>query len=143
MNQLTASSAANAISTDPQPEARTEAAGLYLATVGYAEALRMPDPAATLDRMPEAVDEIAEELAKGVNAEGGAEFTEALRAATVLPLKAYAAIEHARAETADAEVGYLFDLLADNLKAGADPRMIRRDALAAPARIRELAEAAR
>jgi len=132
-------------STSPVPatDATTyRAAGLYAATIGYDEALRLPDPAARLDRMSAEVDEIAADLARVVNAEGGTEFIEGLREATAVRLSAFAAIEHGRAELADAGVGYLFDLLADNLKAGVDPHVIRRDALAAPARVRELARQA-
>ncbi|WP_234539454.1 hypothetical protein [Streptomyces shenzhenensis] len=128
----------------PDTDAVTcRAAGLYAACVGYETALKAPGAANTLDRMAETAAEILPDLVKVVNARGGAEFAEALLAATVAPLMAFAAIEHARAEAASADVGYLFDLLADRVKAGVDPRMIRRDALAAPARIRELAEAAR
>lgn len=130
-------------SSVPATDAITyRAAGLYAATAAYDEALRRPNPAATLDNMCDAVHEIAPDLAKVINTKASADFAEGLRVATVAPLWAFAAIEHSRAEVADAGVGYLFDLLAENLKAGVDPRVIRRDALAAPARVRELARQA-
>jgi hypothetical protein len=118
------------------------AAGLYVATAAYEAALRRTNPAstlATLDRMCETVDEIMPDVAKVVAAKGGAEFAEALRAATASPLLAFTAIEHARAEV-DSDYHYLFDYLVETLRAGADPRAVRKAAQDAPARLRAEAD---
>lgn len=153
MSQLTAQTTNIAISSEPRPEAprRDEqpqtppanilAAGMYIATAAYDEALRHPRPVATLDNMCDGLAEIAPEIARVLKTEANAEFAEALRAATVTPLWAFTAIERGRAEAGD-EFGYLFDLLADSLRGGADPDMVGKTALGAPARIRELAELA-
>ncbi|MFD9099324.1 hypothetical protein [Streptomyces collinus] len=117
------------------------AAGLYVASVGYAEALRMSDPARVLDAMCDAVAEIVPDVCRVVAAEDGGEFAEALRAATTVRLRAYAAIEHARADAGD-DYGYVFDLLAESLGKGGDPDRIRTAAADVPSRIRALAEAA-
>ncbi|SMF64677.1 hypothetical protein [Streptomyces sp. Amel2xC10] len=117
------------------------AAGLYVATAAYEAALRRTNPAsaiATLDRMCETVDEIMPDVAKVVAAKGGADFAEALRAATTAPLLAFTAIEHARAEAGDG-YSYVFDLLVEALEKGADPDTIRTTALDVPRRIRDLA----
>ncbi|MFF8954077.1 hypothetical protein ACF09I_35570 [Streptomyces sp. NPDC014940] len=111
------------------------AAGLYLASVGYAEALRTSDPARVLDTMCGAVAEIMPDLCKVGAAEDGGE----LLAATTVRLRAYAAIEHARADAGDG-YGYVFDLLAESLERGGDPDLIRTAATDAPGRIRALAE---
>ncbi|WP_106436874.1 hypothetical protein [Streptomyces prunicolor] len=116
------------------------AAGLYAATCAYDEALRRPNPAATLDNMCDAVHEIAPDLAKVINSKASAEFAEGLRVATVAPLWAFAAIEHARVEAGDG-YGYVFDLLVDGLKNGVDPDITRKTALDVPRRLRENAEA--
>ncbi|MYV42905.1 hypothetical protein GT030_29580 [Streptomyces sp. SID1328] len=117
------------------------AVGLYLASVGYTEALRMPDPARTLDTMCDTVAEIMPDLCKVVAAEDGGEFAEELRAATTVRLRAYSAIEHARADVGDG-YNFVFDLLAESLDKGGDPDHIRTAAADVPGRIRALAEAA-
>lgn len=116
-----------------------QAAGLYIATSAYREALRMPTPAATLDRMAGAVHEITPDACAAVST--ASTFADSLRDATTSRLKAFAAIEHARNEAGDG-YGYLFDLLAESLSNGADPVVTLQAAAEAPGRIRELAEAA-
>jgi hypothetical protein len=151
MDQLTTSLSATAITNEPQadtvrehPEPRISlvAAGRYCAAAAYDEALRMPNPVATLDRMLATLDEIVPSMAAVITTTVGADFAEALRDATAGPLHAYAAIEHARVDAGDG-YGYLFDYLADGLKRGADPQAIRKAAEAAPKRLRDQAEAAR
>ncbi|MFC8201361.1 hypothetical protein ACFUTV_39090 [Streptomyces sp. NPDC057298] len=140
------------ITLDKKPTVDTDdqrltalAATVYIASAGYDEALRMPNPATTLDDMCDALDDvwaaILPNLPKGF-ADNGPEIAEAMRAAVADRLWAFTAIEYARAEAAAYNVGYLFDYLADGLKKGADPKAIRTDALAAPKRLRELAEQA-
>ncbi|MGW0914682.1 hypothetical protein ACWD1Z_23435 [Streptomyces sp. NPDC002784] len=118
-----------------------QAAAVYVATAAYTEALTMPNPAATLDDMCDALAEIMPSLLRVVKAEEGTEFAETLQAAIAARLWAAAAIEHSRIEAGDG-YGYLFDILADSLKRGADPHMIRTTALDAPGKIRALAKAA-
>lgn len=153
MKQLTAQPTNIAIDSEPRPEAprRDEqaqtppanilAAGRYVAGAAYDEALRHPNLVATLDNMCDGLAEIAPEIARVLKTEANAEFAEALRAATIAPLWAFTAIERGRAEAGDG-YGYLFDLLVDSLRDGADPDVVRTTALGAPTRIRELAELA-
>ena len=111
-----------------------KAGALYIATAAYTEALTTTNPAATLDDIADALPTVMPE----VFAELG---TASDLAAALLPeirnlVWAFTAIEYARTEAADHGCGYLFDYLAELLKQGADPHHIRRDALAAPARLR-------
>ncbi|MER5467222.1 hypothetical protein [Streptomyces sp. NPDC002685] len=124
-----------------EPRIGLAKAGLYAATAAYDEALRMPNPAATLDNMCGALDEIVPSLANVISSKDAADFAEALRDAVAAPIEAYTAIEHGRIEAGDG-YGYLFDLLADSLRGGANPDVVKTTALGAPARIRELAELA-
>lgn len=117
------------------------AAGLYAATAAYDEALRRPNPAATLDNMCDAVHEIAPDLAKVINSKASADFAEALRSATAVPLWAFTAIEYARSQCGDG-YGFVFDLLADGVRNGGDPHIARKTALDVPKRLRENAEQA-
>ena len=125
--------------SDHEGRVTIEAAALHVASSAYGEALRMPTPAATLDRMTSVVHEITADVCKVVGIP--IEFTDALRGSITERLKAFAAIEHSRAEAGDG-CGYVFDLLADSLRAGSDAREVRTAALDVPRRIRELAEAA-
>ncbi|MEV5792684.1 hypothetical protein [Streptomyces sp. NPDC052192] len=138
---LTAStSALPAEAVRPRTDSATiAAAGLYVAGAAYEEALRHPDLVATLDNMCDGLAEIAPDIARVLKTEANSEFAEALRAATIAPLWAFTAIERGRAEAGDG-YGYLFDLLADSLRGGANPDVVRTTALGAPARIRDLAE---
>lgn len=107
-------------------EERTQlaAAGLYAATAAYDEALRRPNPTATLDNMCDAVHEISPALAKVINDKPSADFAEGLRAATADCLWTFTAIEHARAELGN-DYGYVLDIMADRLKRGLDPKAVR------------------
>jgi hypothetical protein len=120
------------------------AAALYIAQYGYKLAAASPDPAARLDDMCDAIAETWDAIAPKLPekfAGADLEFAETMRAAVADRLWAFTAVEYARAEAGDG-YSYLFDYLAGALQQGADPHIIRRDALAAPARIRELAEQA-
>lgn len=126
--------------TDPKT---ARSAGLYCATAAYNTAVRQGgDRATTLDRITDTLTETMADVINGVTPGVDTDFAEALRAATIVPLRAFAAIEQARTELGDG-YGYVLDILAHNVKAGADPRPIRRDALALPARLREFGEATR
>lgn len=122
--------------------ANLAAAGLYIAICAYNEALTRPNPSATLDDMCDAVAEIMPDVAKIVDAKGGAEFAEALRASVADRLWAFTAIEYARSLCGDG-YGFVFDLLADSVRKGCDPHIARTTALDVPKRLRENAEAAR
>ncbi|MFE9880483.1 hypothetical protein [Streptomyces sp. NPDC005784] len=141
MHESKTGQAATATAIASEPRISLVDAGLYVAAAAYDEALRRPNPVATLDHMVETVAEIMPNIVKVVNAKGGGEFAEALRIATVAPLLAFTAIEHARAEV-DPDYGYLFDYLVKNLRAGADPRAVRTAAEDTPQRLREAAEQA-
>lgn len=117
-----------------------KAGALYIATAAYDEALATKNPAATLDDIADALPSVMPQVFATLGTD------EALAAALLPEIKnlvwAFNAIEFARAEAAVHDCGYLFDYLAELLKNGADPHAIRRDALAAPRRLRELAEQA-
>ncbi|WP_019072416.1 hypothetical protein [Streptomyces hokutonensis] len=122
---------------------RYAAAGLYVATCAYNEAITKPNPSATLDDMADSVAEIMPAVAKVVGADkAGLEFAETLRASIADRLWAFTAIEFARTECGDG-YGYVFDFLADSVRNGGDPHIARQTALDLPKRIRETAEAAR
>lgn len=129
----------------PHPETADEeritalAAGLFVANAAYAEALKMPNPAATLDDICDAWPEIAPEVLGTTKTPP--DVTEVLKGAVADRLWAYTAVEYSRVEAGDG-YGYLFDLLVEALEKGADPHAIRETALAAPGKIRELAEQA-
>ncbi|MFG2473529.1 hypothetical protein [Streptomyces fagopyri] len=116
--------------------AQIVAAGLFVAINAYEEALRGPNPLATLDSMCAAVHEISPALAKVITDKPSAEFAEGLRSATADRLRAFTAIERARAEMGDG-FDYLADFLAESVKGGADPQVARQAAIDAPGRIRE------
>ncbi|MFF7840390.1 hypothetical protein ACFZC6_16420 [Streptomyces ossamyceticus] len=128
--------------THPRVDApRSHKAGaLYIATAAYTEALATKNPAKTLDDIADALPSVMPQVFDTLGT------TPELAAALLPEIKnlvwAFNAIEYARVEAADADCGYLFDYLAELLKQGADPQRIRTDALAAPRRLRELAEQA-
>jgi len=116
-----------------------EAGAIYVACKIYDEALATSSPAETLDDIADAIPEIMPGIFKDMG-------TAPDLAAVLLPsvtdrIWAFTVVEYARVEAGDG-YGYLFDLLAESLRKGADPHVIRRDALAAPKRLRELAEQA-
>lgn len=122
------------------------AAALYVANIAYKAAIEDSRPAKSLDNMCDALPKIMTEITASVSkafkvTDANAEFAESLRAAIADRLWAFTAVEYARIEAGDG-YGYLFDLLADNLRNGADPHDTREIALAAPQRIRDLNEAA-
>ncbi|MFJ4617388.1 hypothetical protein [Streptomyces sp. NPDC088812] len=121
---------------DTEQRATALAGALYVANAVYDEARATPVPAATLDGICDAFPEIAPEALRVLNTTP--EMAEVLRGAVADRLRAYTAIEHSRIEAGDG-YGYIFDLLADNLRAGADPVSVRTDALRVPERLRELA----
>ncbi|WP_216587538.1 hypothetical protein [Streptomyces brasiliscabiei] len=116
-----------------------QAGARYLADQLYIQALATANPAATLDDIADAIPKTMARVFKAMATDP--EFAAALLPVVTVLVWAYNAIEYARAEAGDG-YGYLFDYLAAALRNGADPHLIRRDALAAPARIRELAEQA-
>lgn len=117
-----------------------KAGALYIATELYAQALATKNPSETLDAVADDLPTVMPEVFKILGTD------EALAAGLLPEIKnlvwAFNAIEYARTEAADHGCGYLFDYLAELLKKGADPHRIRDDALAAPARLRALAERA-
>jgi hypothetical protein len=110
-----------------------KAGAAYLANELYTQALKEDNPAKTLDNIADDLPTVMPEVFKTLG-------TAPDLAAALLPeiknlVWAYTAIEYARREAGDG-YGYLFDYLAEGLSKGADPHIIRRDALAAPGRIR-------
>lgn len=126
---------------------RYAAAGLYIATLGYNEALAKPNPSVTLDNMCDGLGEAMAEIMASVGkafkvTSAHMEFAETLRTAIADRLAAFTAIEFARSECGDG-YGYVFDILADGVRNGGDPHIARTTALDVPKRIRENAEVAR
>ncbi|USQ86999.1 hypothetical protein NFX46_26750 [Streptomyces phaeoluteigriseus] len=122
-----------------EPRYTALAAALYVANAAYTEALKMPNPAATLDDICDALPEVMPQVLGVVKTTP--ELTEVLKDAIADRLWAYTAIEYARTEAGDG-YGYVFDLLIEALEKGGDPHVIRADALDVPRRIRDLAEQA-
>ncbi len=114
-----------------------QAAAVYVTGQIYDEAVKTSNPAATLDDIADALPEVMPDVFR-------AQGTSPDLAAVLLPevtnrVWAFTAIEHARTEAGDGH-GYLFDWLAEKLRAGADPHTVRTAALDAPGKIRALAE---
>lgn len=114
------------------------AGALYIADAVYVEALKMPNPAATMDDVCDAWPEIAPEVLQTTKTTP--EQADVLKDAVTDRLWAYAAIEYARVEAGDG-YGWISDWLVGKLRAGADPHVVRTTALGVPKRLRELAEA--
>jgi hypothetical protein len=115
------------------------AAAIWVAGAAYDEARRTGNPAAALDTIADALPAAMPHAFKTMG-------TAPDVAAVMLPavtdrVWAYTAIEHSRIEAGDG-YGYLFDFLADKLRAGVDPHSVRTAALGVPARLRALAEQA-
>jgi hypothetical protein len=138
VDQLTAEASEHAQLAD-EDRITALAGALYVANATYAEALKMPDPAATLDDICDALPEAMPRVLAVVKTTP--EGFEVLKSSIADVLWAYTAIEHSRTEAGEG-YGYIFDLLADGLRGGADPHTVRKSALEAPGRIRELSEAA-
>ncbi|MFG3266853.1 hypothetical protein [Streptomyces bobili] len=122
-----------------EPRITALAAALYVANSVYSEALKMPNPHATLDDICDALPEVLPEILGVIKTTP--ELAEVLKGAIADRLWAYTAVEYARVEAGDG-YGYVFDLLVEALEKGGDPHSIRADALDVPRRIRELAEQA-
>jgi hypothetical protein len=117
----------------------SQPAAAYLTSEMYDLARKTPDPARTLD-------DIADELPAimpGVFETAGVkpDTAAALLPAITNYVWAFAAIEYARIEAGDG-YGYVFDLLVESLRKGAEPIGVKRAALAVPGRLLELAEQA-
>lgn len=114
------------------------AAALYIAQYAYGCAITSPNPAAKLDDMCDSVAEVWDDITPKLPekfAGADLEFAETMRAAIADRLWAFTAVEYARIEAGDG-YGYLFDYLAESLRGGADPHVVRQSALDAPGRIR-------
>ncbi|MEU5633503.1 hypothetical protein ACH47C_26785 [Streptomyces rishiriensis] len=125
--------------TDDEPRITALAAALYVANCTYTEALKMPNPAATLDDICDALPEVMPQVIGVIKTTP--ELTKVLTDDITDRLWAYTAIEYARAE-AGAGYSWVFDVLVEALEKGGNPHTIRADALDVPRRIRELAEQA-
>ncbi|MEY2243200.1 hypothetical protein AB8A21_09690 [Streptomyces sp. BF23-18] len=119
-----------------EPRLTIRDAGLFIAGAAYEEALLTADPVVTLDRICTTAAEVMPNVVKTVDAKSGGAIGEPLRAATLAPLLAFAAIERASAEAGPAH-RYAFDYLARSLHAGADPRAIRKAAEEMPRQLRD------
>lgn len=109
------------------------AGALFVANAVYTEALTTSNPAATLDRMCDALPEVMPNVFRNMG-------TEPDLAAVLLPavadrLWAYTVVAHARTDVDD-DYRYLLDLLADGLKGGADPQTVRAEVPRVVERIR-------
>lgn len=99
-----------------------KAAALFVANKVYDQALKTDNPAKALDDMCDALPEVMPQVFHTMG-------TAPALAAVLLPevanrLWAYTAVEHARAE-GGTDYGYVFGVMADALKDGADPQKIR------------------
>lgn len=122
-----------------EPRITALAAALYVANATYAQALKMPNPAMTLDNICDALPEVMPQVLGVIKTTP--ELTKVLTDDITDRLWAYTAVEYARVEAGDG-YGYIFDLLVEALEKGGNPHAIRADALDVPRRIRELAEQA-
>jgi hypothetical protein len=112
---------------DDQQRITALAAALYIAQYGYEQAVASPNPAARLDDMCDAVAEAWDDLTPKLPkkfAGKDLQFAEIMRAAVTDRLWAFAVVEHARDQDGT-DFGYVFDVLAADLKSGADPQFIR------------------
>lgn len=112
------------------------AAALYVANAAYSQALKMPNPAATLDDICDSLPEVLPQVLGIVKTTP--ELTEVLTDDITNRLWAATAVEYARIE-AGPGYSYLFNFLAEKLRDGADPHTVRTTALDVPRRIRDLA----
>ncbi|MEH0587398.1 hypothetical protein QA942_26260 [Streptomyces sp. B21-106] len=130
---LTSTSALPAIDAPDDTRITALAGALYVAASTYTEALTMANPAAALDNVCDAWPEIAPRVLGVLNT--SPELAEVLRDAVADRLWAFAVIEYSRVEAGDG-FGYLFDFLAEKLRAGVDPHSVRTVALGVPERLR-------
>jgi len=128
-----------AVTRIDEPHITALATAVWVANAAYKAALESTQPAKSLDNMCDALPEILPKIVSIVRITP--ELAEVLKDAVADRLWAYTAVEYARTEAGDG-YAYIFDLLAEALEKGGDPHTIRTDALAAPKRIRELAEQA-
>ncbi|MFJ8349756.1 hypothetical protein ACIQ9J_26010 [Streptomyces sp. NPDC094153] len=99
-----------------------QAAAVYVAAQIHAAATMDPDPAATLDDIADALPEVLPQVFTTMGTDPG--LAETLLPEVADRVWAYTVVEHARAE-AGTDYGYVFELLADELKCGANPAAIR------------------
>jgi len=109
--------------TENEIQARTTA--LYIANAGYTEALKTPNPAATLDDIADALPDAMPELVRILGTTPA--LASILQSAITDRLSAYAVVEQARASTTN-DCGWAFDLLIDGLHHGGNPTTVRADA---------------
>ncbi|MFJ2737696.1 hypothetical protein [Streptomyces sp. NPDC087317] len=98
-----------------------QAAAVYVAARIHAAATMDPDPAATLDDIADALPEVLPQVFTIMGTDPG--LAETLLPEVADRVWAYVVVEHARAEAGC--YGYVFELLADELKCGANPAAIR------------------
>ncbi|MDX3708763.1 hypothetical protein PV733_07215 [Streptomyces europaeiscabiei] len=107
---------------DDETRLNHKAVAVYLARLLHDQALAEDNPAKTLDDIADSLPEVMPE----VFAEMG---TAPDLAALLLPevadrMWAFTVVAHARAEVGD-DYGYVFDILADNVRNGRDPQAVR------------------
>ncbi|MEH0551240.1 hypothetical protein [Streptomyces sp. B21-101] len=130
---LNSTSALPAIDAPDDTRITALAAALYVANAAYTEALTTDSPAKTLDDICDAWPEVAPKVLGILNTTQ--ELAEVLHAAVTDRLWAFAVIEHSRDEAGEG-YGYVFDFLAEKLRAGVDPHSVRTVALGVPERLR-------
>lgn len=122
-----------------EPRYTALAAALFVANATYTQALKMPNPATTLDDICDTLPEVLPQVLGVIKTTP--ELTEVLKDAIADRMWAFTAVEYARIEAGDG-YGYIFDLMVEALEKGGDPHSIRATALDVPRRIRALAEQA-
>ncbi|MGW6924486.1 hypothetical protein ACWGA9_24895 [Streptomyces sp. NPDC054950] len=129
----TSTSALPAIDAPDDTRITALAGALYVACAAYTEALTTDSPAKTLDDICDAWPEVAPKALRILG--NSPELADVLRDAVADRLWAFAVIEYSRVEAGDG-FDYLFDFLAEKLRAGVDPHSVRTVALGVPERLR-------
>jgi hypothetical protein len=100
------------------------AASVYVARAAYRAALAMPDPAATLADIVNALPDVLPQVLGIVKI--APELAEVLHTAITDRMQAYTVVERART-TWHPDYLYALDILADGLNKGGDPASVRGD----------------
>ncbi|GGK65598.1 hypothetical protein [Streptomyces flaveus] len=114
------------------------AAALYIAQYAYGQAITSHNPAALLDDMCDSVAEVWDEITPKLPekfAGSNLEFAETMRAAVADRLWAFAVVEHASTEGDDYR--WVFTVMTDALRQGADPQKVRAEVPRVVERLRD------
>ncbi|MFJ4829887.1 hypothetical protein ACIP79_08225 [Streptomyces sp. NPDC088747] len=119
--------------TDGETRLTHQAAAIYIVTKLYDEARKEAAPAKTLDDIADALPDVLARSFREANI--APDVTAAVLPEAAKLLWAYIVVEHGRAESGE-DVGFIFDLLADSLKHGTDPQVVKSEVPRVVARLR-------